>query len=344
MKSGKSERKKLYFSLAAAAVLIALLFFALRLWETRSADYGGGTDDASDYYYTHFGKRMTLRNAGKEYRLKRNLESFLIIGLDKYDEYAQNENSYRNTQQSDFLMLLVLDKKARSCTALHINRDSMAEIQLLGIGGKPAGSYTAQLALSHTYGSGKEDSAENTVKAVSGLLFDFPIDHYMTLTLDAVPVLNDTVGGVTVTVEDDFSDIDSTLIKGEQVTLFGEHALTFVRSRQGLEDSGNLRRMERQQEYFYALYKTVKDKSETDGDILIECLDAISPYMITDCNVKQLSAILRTAQKYELGEILSTPGEAVIGEEIQGNRFMEFHVDDTELKKILIDNLFEEAK
>ncbi len=33
---------------------------------------------------------------------------------------------------------------------------------------------------------------------------------------------------------DDFSSIDSTLVQGETVTLMGNHALTYVRTRGGL--------------------------------------------------------------------------------------------------------------
>mgnify|MGYP000585160404 FL=1 len=67
--------------------------------------------------------------------------------------------------------------------------------------------------------------------------------------MDAVPILNDLLGGVEVTVLDDFSGIDDTLIKGETVTLHGDHALTYVRERYGLEDSSNSTRMVRQRQY-----------------------------------------------------------------------------------------------
>ena len=43
---------------------------------------------------------------------------------------------------------------------------------------------TGQLALAHTYGSGEEDSCENTVLAVENLLYGVGIDHYVSLTMD----------------------------------------------------------------------------------------------------------------------------------------------------------------
>ena len=86
----------------------------------------------------------------------------------------------------------------------------MTQIRILGVTGEPAGTFTGQLALAHTYGSGEEDSCENTVLAVSNLLYGMEIDHYVSLTMDGVALLNDLVGGVTVEVLDDFSGIDDS--------------------------------------------------------------------------------------------------------------------------------------
>lgn len=52
--------------------------------------------------------------------------------------------------------------------------------------------------------------------------------------MDGIVEMNDLLGGVTVTVEDDFSQVDSSLVMGKRVTLTGQQALTFVRSRRGV--------------------------------------------------------------------------------------------------------------
>ncbi|MBR6360632.1 MAG: hypothetical protein IKS04_02440, partial [Clostridia bacterium] len=74
---------------------------------------------------------------GELYTLKDNVETVLFIGIDKFESELNREDAYRNTQQSDFLMLLVLDHDAESCTALHINRDIMGEIRVLDFKGDP---------------------------------------------------------------------------------------------------------------------------------------------------------------------------------------------------------------
>ena len=61
--------------------------------------------------------------------------------------------------------------------------------------------------------------------------------------------MNDMVGGVTVTIEDDFSEVDPTLKMGETVTLMGEHAENYVRQRKEVADGRNESRMQRQSSY-----------------------------------------------------------------------------------------------
>lgn len=50
--------------------------------------------------------------------------------------------------------------------------------------------------------------AENTVDAVSTLRKGQKIDGYAMINMSAIQVVNDMVGGVTVTIEGDFSERD----------------------------------------------------------------------------------------------------------------------------------------
>ena len=61
---------------------------------------------------------------------KRHIENILIVGLDKY-QAQETSQGYLNDQQSDFLMLLVLDHDRQRCDILHLNRDTMTEIRRL---------------------------------------------------------------------------------------------------------------------------------------------------------------------------------------------------------------------
>ena len=319
-----------------AVVLVLLLgMLLLQRWEnTQDAPVSSSGEVSSvEAGAPVDGREITYYN-GTAYAKKEDLETVLLLGVDKFE--GETPEGYLNNQQADFLLLLVMDKQHETCTPIQLNRDTMTQIQILGVTGEPAGTFTGQLALAHTYGSGEEDSCVNTVLAVENLLYGVGIDHYVSLTMDGVALLNDLVGGVTVEVLDDFSGIDDSLVQGETVTLQGQQALTYVRSRGGLEDSSNLHRMERQRQYLSALQGQLSSKAQSDEGFTLEALLQLNEYLVSDCTVEQLSALGDNLAHYEIGDILTTQGEAQVGEE-----FMEFTVDETALQQLVLDVFYE---
>ena len=280
---------------------------------------------------------QTLEHDGVEYVLKKNLETFLVIGLDKFDGDSVSD-SYNNNEQADFLMLFVFDNDARECTAIQINRDTMAEISVLGVAGDKVGTVTKQIALSHTYGN-KDVSCRNTADSVSSLLLSTRVNHYVSLTMDAVATVNDLVGGVEVEVLDDFEGIDPTLIKGETVLLTGEQALTYVQSRYGLEDSTNSNRMKRQQQYVGALYDKFEESVEADDQLIVDITLAIADYMVSDRSVTQLQTLAEKFNDYEFLGI-----QTIEGESVRGDQYMEFYPDETAVKELVIHTFYSPKK
>ena len=140
------------------------------------------------------------------------------MGLDAQGE-AEKVEEYDGTGQCDTLQVLVLDETNHTYTSLPINRDTMTDVKSLDDDGTYLATTRMQISLAHATGDGMETSCENTVDAVSNLLYGQTIDGYASLNMDAIEVLNHLVGGVTVTIEDDFSKEDPTLTMGETVTL-----------------------------------------------------------------------------------------------------------------------------
>lgn len=327
---------------AAVGLLAVLICFLggmlfLRIWETDHASIrqaaAGGAGEPED----EKGQELTsYKNAW--YAPRKDLETVLVLGIDKYAEGGkQPENG--SFEQADFLMLLVLDEKAGICTAIHINRDTMTEIQIRNDAGDLLGTRRSQITLAHTYGGTPELMCGNTVEAVSDLLYGVPIDHYISLTMDSVPVLNDLVGGVTLEVLDDFGAMDETLAKGKIVTLQGQQALAYVRTRQGLEDSSNLHRMKRQRQYLEALWTKLFEKMEEEEGFLLSSLLQLNSYMVSDCSVEQLSDLVRGIQECDRREYLTLEGEAK-----QGDTYMEFYADEDALQEMVIERFYEKAE
>jgi LCP family protein required for cell wall assembly len=206
----------------------------------------------------------------------------------------------------------------------------MVTMPVLGIGGKQAGTAYGQLALSHTYGEGLQDSAENTRETISSLFNNINIDHYIAVNMDAICLVNDAVGGVTVNVVDDFSEVDPT-IPQRKVTLRGLQALTYVRTRMDVGNQLNITRMSRHEEYMRGLLAALLVKSEESDRFIVELYDALSPYMVTDCTANTLSGLMQRCAEYTLKDIFSIEGQNVLGEE-----YYEFYADEEKLDDLML--------
>lgn len=318
------------------AVLV-LLFLAgllmLHSWEesTNTAPDGGVEAPVP-------GEALTFYN-GAWYRPRKELETVLGIGVDQAaaDSALHRDKKY---EQSDFLLLLVLDRRNERCTAIHINRDTMTEIRVLDDDTNEfLGTITGQLSLAHAYGNRPEACCRNTVDAVEGLLYGIEIDHYLSLTMDGVVLLNDLVGGVTVEVMDDLTAIDSALVQGETVTLKGRQALTYVQARKGLEDPTNLHRMERQRQYLEALQERLLACVGKSEDFAMSTLLELNSYMVSDCSIQKLSDLSGLLGEFGVTEYRSLKGEDVVGEE-----HMEYYVDQDALRELVMELFYERAE
>ena len=274
-------------------------------------------------------KRKTVTYDGVDYFPRQDIDVFLLMGIDK-EGPVQPSNSYNNDGTADTVLLLIFDQTAEEICVLNLNRDSMVQMPVLGVGGNPAGTFFGQLALAHSYGTGMEDSCENVRQTVSDLLMGIAIDHYVAVNMDAVALANDAVGGVTVTVTDDFSLVDENLPMGE-VTLHGQQAINFVRLRRDVGDQLNVSRMKRQEVYMEGFLTALKNKLEQGESFALSLYDSVSPYMVTDCSANTFSEVLDDYGDYLLTDIITPEGENVRGEE-----YMEYHLNEEALETLIL--------
>ncbi len=271
----------------------------------------------------------TIERDGVKYFPRQDITVFLIMGIDKEGKVVPS-NSYNNDGEADVVALAVFDEADKTYSVLCLNRDTMLDMPILGIGGKQAGTAHGQLALSHTYGSGLEDSCENTKKTVSNFLYGLDIDYYVAFNMDAIGILTDSVGGVKVNVTDDFSAVDPTITKGE-ITLNSAQALNFVRTRKGVGDQMNVSRMERHEEFMKGFFDSFRVKIQGSDSYLVKTYSDVSEYMVSDCSVDVLAALTDRYSDYTLKEIVSPEGE-----NIKGERYMEFVPDEDKLDDLIL--------
>lgn len=271
----------------------------------------------------------TVIQDGVAYFPRQDITTILFMGIDEMGP-VQSSGYYRNHGESDVIMLVILDEKNENCSILVFNRDSMVTMPALGLGGKQAGTFYGQLALSHTYGSGLEDSAENVRTTLQNLLGDVRIDYYVAMNMDAISIMTDAVGGVRIKVTDDFSYVDDSISTGE-VLLDGDQAYSFVRSRQGIGDQLNITRMERHKEFVAGFMKAFGEKTGKSDTFVLTTYDKVAPYIVTDCSVNTLTALVSRFSEYELLEIVSPEGENILSEE-----YYEFHLDQEALEELVM--------
>ena len=254
--------------------------------------------------------RKTLEYQGETYAIRDGVETYLFMGID-VEGPVQAQMGYMNGGQADVQLLVVIDRLNRTWQLLQINRDSMVEVPILGVDGEEVGMEVQQIALAHTYGDGLDRSCENNVAAVSRLLNGQKINGYMALNMDAVSVLTDMVGGVQVTVLDDFTHVDDSLKQGRQVTLSGEQAMAYVRGRQGVGDETNLSRMVRQEQYMDGLYQRLRELSPED---YLEIFETVEQYVVTDGSDDWLT-LAQLMREYTRLEPLTIAGESGLDEQ-----------------------------
>ena len=266
-----------------------------------------------------------------------NLITFLVMGLDTDGPLGEG-TGYRNDQQMDFVTVLSFNPLDHTYTAMHLNRDSIVEIDELGVTGEQTGySYKAQLALAHTYGNGGNLSCLNAKRAVSRMLYGLKIDYYVALSMDAISTLNDYVGGVPVTMPKDYTALDPAFVEGESVTLRGDQALLYVRSRKDTDDQTNLSRMERQKQYIDGFVKKIAALDIND-DFTKGAYDAVMEpsYMMTDAGLAPIKGLMEDLKNYTFKGCVSPEGIAKVGEE-----YMEFYVNEDSLVSLVTDLYFE---
>lgn len=327
MKKGKRRGQTVMLIVILILVLV-FVFSGLQFLESTVFHPTGATQDVTS---------KTIVRDGVEYFPRQDVTVILLAGIDEYGPVASS-GSYNNPGEADMVTLLIFDQTDKALDVLMLNRDTMLEMPVLGIGGKQAGTVYGQLALAHTYGTGLEDSGVNLRDTVSDFLYGIHIDYYVTMHMDAISILNDLVGGVPVNVTDDFSEIDPTIPMGETV-LKGEQAITFVRTRQGLGDQLNITRMERQREYMLGFLKALQQSVSDSSGFALEAYEKVSQYVVTDCSSSAITTLVNRLVGYELRDVVSIEGENVAGE-----KYMEYHVDEEALDQVILEYLYDPKK
>ena len=276
---------------------------------------------------------------GKVYDYKEDVMTFLVMGVDR-DGPIATEGPYVGGQ-SDALFLVVTDPEDETMKIIGINRDTMVDVKMIGAGGIAEGKTTkAQITVQHAYGNSEEESCQLTKDAVSHLFYDLPIHGYIALNMGAIAPLNDSVGGVTITVMEDMTDENKEWYVGNQITLQGQEAYDYVRHRDTGEFESARQRLDRQKEYLKAFISQSVAETKKDITTPVTLYQELSKYMVTDISVDEVTYLVNEMKDYRFENEIYT----IQGTTEEGKKHEEFTPDEEALRELMLEVFYEEVE
>lgn len=308
---------------------------------------------------------------GKRYRPRKDLTTFLFMGVDTgleeyqmtvslenwfLEEMERTGNSYEKVYgewlerrkkagkgaelydedliaagQADVLLLVVLDEKNQSAEIISIDRNSMSYFESFDPTGNSMGVSEAQLCLAYSYGDGKHESCKKTVSAVSDFLYEIPIHAYYSMKFMAIKEVNDAVGGVEVDIRDDLSYVDERFVPGEKITLDGELAGKYLTARMSVGNGTNEERLARHKEYIVSFIKTAVNAVKKDISLPFELYDKIADNSTTDLSVDEIVYLAELATRLDISF------HSIEGTTDTSGTFDEFRPDENALWQLILD-------
>ena len=274
---------------------------------------------------------------GNQYPVKSGLMSVLLIGTDRYpeDEKTDSEKEKSNSDFADFLVLLVFDHNRKTLTPIHICADTLCKCS----GDSAQENTNEKIALAYSFGSRRRDGCVNICKAVEELLYGAPIDHYAAIDMEAIPLVNDLLGGVTIILQDDFPELGSEFFRGNSVTLHGREALFYIRDQKQESTDSHARRRARQQSYLDSVIgnisqakgvpnlfdSSVREAIAKDPKLAEAGIKGAAEYLCTDLSMSRLTDLFEKVGEYEV-----LPSVSLKGDYMEDDDFI-FRADDVAL-------------
>ena len=236
-----------------------------------------------------------------------NIKNIVLIGVD-IPKLGKN-TYYRTGGQSDTVMILSMNLKAKEYFLVSINRDLVVPVENFSKYGDSYGFVDEQIALAYAYGDGSRESGKNVIKSLNYLFAEtVPFLGYVAAPTTIIGTLADAVDGVPVLIVDDFSGVDDSLKIGEVANLKGEQAERYIRARKYMKnDPYNEFRMTRQFAFCEAFIN--KAKTTMTAKQLISVYEDVMGMLMTDMGKSDVTKWIATLYDYDFKGFYRLDGE-----------------------------------
>lgn len=274
------------------------------------------------------------------YAYNEDIMTFLFMGIDKNSDVKEVAEG-TNGGQADALFLAVMNPHDKTIKVIGINRNTMTDIDIYNEEGAYVTTTKAQIAVQHGFGNGVEESCEYQKEAVEKLFYNLPVHGYAAINMSAIPTINDAVGGVDVTVLEDLTAKDKSLVKDADVHLMGESAFLYVKYRDTDVFASADMRLARQKQYLNAFIAAAKQAAKNDITVVLDLYKAVSPMMTTDISADEVAYLAPVLLNYSFDD---SSFYMLEGETVMGEQFEEFYVDESALYEMILEIFYEEVE
>ena len=274
----------------------------------------------------------TVEQNGVLYQLNPSLKTILFLGADQggtvLPGLAPGEG-----RRADTIFLLLLDQEKQETTLLAISRDTITNVDAYDVNGDYTYTAPTHINMQYFYGDSSARSCFLMKRTVSRLLYDMRIDGCFSLNAEGIVSIVNELGGITITMPADYTEIDPRYQEGAKLTLNGKETEHLLRHRDTSESGSNEQRVDRQ----VCLLKSLVQELQKNAGVqrMEELLRSAGDDVYSDLDAETLKMLL----SYRLNpESYSLPGSVVEGEDHD-----EFHVDESALRKLLIELFYQPA-
>lgn len=295
-----------------------------------ATEEGSSGTEEGVYYYN-----------GKKYRYNSDIVTILFMGIDQSETEMTEKVNSGQSGQADTIALAVMNPKKNKIEFINISRDTMTEVESYDLAGNLMGTSVNHLAVGYAMGDGREKSCEIVKTAVSNLFYSLPINAYCALNMEALKKINNSIGGVRMTLDEDFAGADYSYSAGQIVTLNGDQALAYIRARDCETLDSNSVRMNRQKKYAMAFMTAAKIAVKANPTLITSLYSELASQMVTDLSVNEVTYLASQILNMEVNieDMHSLKGEAK-----QGEVYDEFYVDDKALLELILDIFYTEVR
>ena len=323
MNRNRKSKQKIILALAITIIAILLFWLALRFVVSRGlideqfGDTGGWGGDEDNESFLSIGD--------KEYITNDDIEVYVAAGT---DGGGTDKGEGYNGQLADFISVILIDNTTEKYAFYLIDRNTMVDVPVINKKGDIEDFAQQQVCTAHWYGFDEEQRNDILCMAVSETVGSLDTNGYYVINMEDVGAVNDAIGGVTVDIDTDMTNLDPAFTQGASVHLEGKQAENYLRARMDVGDGTNAGRMERQLQYVQKAYSMVIDQLRENPEYVNDLYALLEDKVESDGNDKRVSQIADKLMRYKSMGFITFTGKVKVNDTIgEGITHEEFYQD-----------------